>query len=288
MSIAIVFFCNRPYLNKFFYTCNQLLTNGNYKGDICLFIGNDLKNSNIYQHPFIRKNKIIIKYFPEIQFTEDFLKVREIATKNAPRKWPVFMFNKWHVFNVFFKKWNYILYIDCGMHIYSDIQPILNLKEKNTFIANRDGIDGEEVDEKLKRSVHNLIGDGTGQAMKLHAQFLKLEPYYSNLKKKYNLYENCPQATMFLFDTDLIDNNTFNKLVDLAHQYPILKTGDQPIIALYFTQIKSSWKQLQRKVGDRYTYDLVRCVRAPYIMVKYPQTISELNRGYFAKYTGQK
>ena len=287
-SIAVVLFCNKPYLNIFFNTCNQLITNGKYKGDICLIIGNDLNNSEIRKHPFIINNKIIIIFFPDIQFSGDFLKVREIAIKTTPRKWPIFVFHKLHTFNVFFKKWDYILYLDCGMHIYSDIQPILSLKEKNTFIANRDGIDGEEWDENFGRDLQNLIGDGTGQAMKLHTQFLKLEPYYSNLKKEYNLYENCPQSGLFLFDTDLIDNNTFNEFIDLAHKYPILRTPDQSLIGLYFTQIKKSWKQFKRKIGNTYTYDMVRCVREPYIMVKYPSTTCELDRGYFAKYTGQK
>jgi hypothetical protein len=285
MSVCVVFFCNKPFLDKFFFSCNQLITNGKYNGDICLFIGDDLNNSNITEHPFIQKNKIIIKYFPEIKFTENFLKCREEFTKNAPRKWPLFMFNKLNVFNLYFKNWNYILYLDCGMHIFNDINPLINLKEENKFLANRDGIDGEDVDENLFRTLNNE--NKLGNAMKLHAQFFKNEPYYSKLKANYDVYKNAPQATMFLFDTNIIKNDTLSNLINLAHQYPILKTGDQPLIALYFTQIKPCWKQLKRKINNIYTYDLVRCVREQYIMVKYPQTTNELDRGYFVEYTGQ-
>ena len=59
------------------------------------------------------------------------------------------MFNKLNIFNLYFKNWNYILYLDTGMHIFNDINPIIDLKEPNKFIANRDGIDGEELDENL-------------------------------------------------------------------------------------------------------------------------------------------
>ena len=171
------------------------------------------------------------------------------------------------------------------MHIFNDINPLIDLKEPNKFIANRDGIDGEELDENLFRTLNKE--NKLGNAMKLHAQFLKNEPYYSRLKSNYDLYKNAPHATMFLFDTNLIETDTLSKLINLAHEYPILRTGDQPLIALYFTQIKPCWKQLKRKINDIYTYDLVRCVREQYIMVKYPQTISELDRGYFVEYTGQ-
>ena len=43
-NTCVVFLCDKPYFHKFIYTCNQLLSNGNYKGNICLVIGNDLKN----------------------------------------------------------------------------------------------------------------------------------------------------------------------------------------------------------------------------------------------------
>jgi len=43
-SLCFVFMCNKPYFHKFINTCEQLINNGRYKGDICLLIGDDLNN----------------------------------------------------------------------------------------------------------------------------------------------------------------------------------------------------------------------------------------------------
>jgi len=61
MNICVVFVCNKAYFNKFIYTCNQLLTNGKYNGNICLVIGDDLLNDELLNSDIIIKNKIIIK-----------------------------------------------------------------------------------------------------------------------------------------------------------------------------------------------------------------------------------
>ena len=42
---------------------------------------------------------------------------------------------KLHLFNAFFKEWNYILYLDCGMNIFGDILPILEEATINTLLA---------------------------------------------------------------------------------------------------------------------------------------------------------
>ena len=43
-KICALFVCNKSYLDKFLDTCNQLIKNGKYKGDICLIIGNETQN----------------------------------------------------------------------------------------------------------------------------------------------------------------------------------------------------------------------------------------------------
>ena len=62
-KVCVVFLCNKAYFEKFLYTCSLLLQYGQYRGDICLVIGDDLYNSDLLQHPLIVQNKIIVKYF---------------------------------------------------------------------------------------------------------------------------------------------------------------------------------------------------------------------------------
>ena len=45
---CVVFLCDNAYFYKFINTCYELLTVGNYKGEICLVIGDDLNNEKYF------------------------------------------------------------------------------------------------------------------------------------------------------------------------------------------------------------------------------------------------
>jgi hypothetical protein len=251
-NICVVLLCNKEYFDKFIYTSRQLITNGNYKGDICLVIGDDLYNNELLNYDFIKNNNIIIKHFPNINFTNDFLSINNDIKTDGRHLTKKFQWHKLHLFNTFFKKWNYIFYIDCGMTIFSDISPILNEITENTLLAHSDAYPTYE--------------------WKLHCQFCKSnKEYYDKVNNTYNLDIDYFQTTMLLFDTKIIHENTFNDLLYLTYQYPISRTNEQGIIALYFTNIKPLFKQI--KIYDDknniYLYDFMsRNKNNKYIMLK--------------------
>jgi hypothetical protein len=45
---CVVFLCNQAYFSKFIKTCTELVTVGNYRGAICLVIGNRDGQNRIY------------------------------------------------------------------------------------------------------------------------------------------------------------------------------------------------------------------------------------------------
>ena len=56
-DFCVVFLCNKTYFNKFIYTCNQLITNGKYNGNICLVVGDDLNNDELLNCDFVKNNQ---------------------------------------------------------------------------------------------------------------------------------------------------------------------------------------------------------------------------------------
>lgn len=271
-DICVVFCCNKNYFDKFKFTYNQLINNGKYTGEICLIVGDDLKN--ICNNDFIKKNNIIIKYFPNLPLLNNnkFLQQQQ-EIKRPGHHWFLkrFQYHKLYLFDVFFKNWNYILYIDCGMIINYNILPILNEKKENTLLANRDGVDNE--------SATWCCPITPGKGLKLGDQFVKSDKLYKLLNENYILNEEYFQTTLMLYDTNIIQEDSFNNLYNLLNTYPISITNDQGIIALYFTQIKPCWQQLRRKNKELYYYDYVRCTDANYIMIKNPSN-KWLNVGY--------
>ena len=162
----------------------------------------------------------------------------------------MFQYHKLHLFNVFFKNWDYIFYLDCGITIFSDISPILNEITENTLLAHSDAYPTYE--------------------WKLHNQFDKNNTdYFTKLNNSFNLNIDYFQTTIMLYDTSIIENTTYTNLLNLLFEYPISITNDQGIIALYFTNIKPLFKQIKTHNENTHFYDyLSRAYNNKYIMLK--------------------
>ena len=250
VRLCVVFLCDKAYFNKFVNTCTQLITTGNYKGDICLVIGNDLHNHEMLDCDIIKNNNITIKHFPNITFTKEFLEINNTLNttdgRNITKK---FQWHKLHLFNAFFKNWEYIFYLDCGLTIFSDISPIINEVQERALLAHSDAYPVYE--------------------WRLHVQFDKNNDVFTKLNNTYDLNVDYFQTTMMLYDTSIIKENTFNDLYNLTLEYPISRNNEQGIIALYFTNIEPCFKQIRTRNENIYFYDYLK--REPtkeYIMLK--------------------
>jgi hypothetical protein len=247
---CVVFLCDNAYFYKFINTCYQLLTVGNYKGEICLVIGDDLNNEQLYNHEFIVNNNIKVKYFPNIQFTDNFIEIQKKLERPAHWFNKLFQYHKLHLFDTYFKQWDYIFYLDCGITIFNDVTPMLNLFKENKLVGHSDAYPTYE--------------------WRLHNQFDKnQEEYYSKLNSKFNLEIDYLQTTIMLYDTSIIEEDTYNNLLNLMIEFPISITNDQGIIALYFTNIKPLFEQIKTHDDSGHFYDyLSRNRDNKYIMLK--------------------
>lgn len=249
-DVCLVFVCDKSYFNKFINTCNQLITNGNYNGNICLVIGDDLLNDDLLNCDVIKNNNILVKHFPNIQFPDEFFRINNNVQSDGRNITKKFQWHKLHLFNTFFKKWKSIFYIDCGMTIYSDISRIIDQATENTLLAHSDAYPSYQ--------------------WKLHCQFCKNNAeYYEKLSTTYDLNIDYFQTTLMLYDTSIINENTYDELFNLALEYPISRTNEQGIMALYFTNIKPLFKQIKTHDETTYFYDyLSRNYNNKYIMLK--------------------
>jgi len=250
MNTCVVFVCNKPYFNKFIHTCNQLVTNGKYTGNICLVIGNDLYNDTLLNCDTIKNNNIIIKHFPDIQFSTEFLAINNHIHSDGRNITKKFQWHKLHLFNTYFKQWDYIFYLDCGITIFSDILPMIQSARPNALFAHSDAYPTYE--------------------WKLTCQFDDTNTeYFSRLTRAYNLNIDYFQTTIMLYHTKIIEDDTYDNLLHLTHEYPISKTNEQGIMALYFTNINPLFQQIPTNNEDIYFYDyLSRNSKNKYIMLK--------------------
>jgi len=244
-SFCVAFVCNFRYLDKFFDTCKSLIDVGEYDGPIVLIVGNDINVDALNKHPFIKThNRILVKYFPDVVFCKEVsAKIDKTNTQCGKFGYKLFQYHKYHLFTPFFKQWRYVFYIDCGAKIYNNIAPILQTATPDTLLAHSDAYPTYQ--------------------WKLSCQFL-------DLNSDFDLTTDYFQSTIMLFDTSIIEDDTFQQLYELTEKYPVSTTNDQGILNLYFNCIKKKWKQIPMENNSTYFYDFnVRNADKPYIMTKY-------------------
>lgn len=249
-KICSVFVCNKLFLNSFKKSLNDLINNGLYNGDIVLIIGDDIDETEIKLESFIVENGVKVLKLKDITFSRETKYILESIKTDGRNIEKKFQWHKLHVFNIFFKQWDYVLYLDCGMKIHSDIKPILDLREKNKFIAQSD----------------NYPDNGWNLSM----QFDKNNNFFNTLNKNFNLSIDYPQTGLMLFDTNLITNDLFDDIIKIVNKYPITRTNEQSYVSLYFTNINKCWKKLPKDNGEKYYYHPFRLNSdKEYIITKY-------------------
>jgi len=234
-KICVVLLTNKGYFGKMLDTLYNVIKHG-YKDDICIVIGDDLLGAAELEHELIvTNNNITVKYFTDINFTSEFY--TKFTSLNRDEHWrqKTFQYHKLHLFNSFFKQWDFIFYIDSGTSVYNSIDPIINARKKNKLLAHSDAYPSYE--------------------WKLATQFIQDDALFNIIAEKYNLNIDYPQTTIMLYDTSIIEDSTFNNLVNLTEECRISKTNDQGIIALYFASIKQLWEQIQLGDENWWYYD---------------------------------
>jgi hypothetical protein len=261
MTTCVVFLSNFRYIAKFIDSCQQLVTVGKYSGPICLIIDDSLVGRNILNHSVIVENKVIVKHFPNIVFPDWFINfIQKIERPSGLFEKAMIVLHKYHIFNVFFKQWDYILYIDTGASFFNPIQPLLDTKLPGTLLAHS--------------NVYPAYKDD------MNSEFAPISPYIEKLRSKYNLNVDYPQSTLMLYDTSIITDTTFDELYNLTLEYPISIQSEQGIMALYFVHVRNIWKQIPIGDGKTFFYDFHRRNGRPktdYIVLKYPDSMCTLH-----------
>jgi hypothetical protein len=261
MSWVLVLICNEPYLPKTIQTISECRDTGCWKNDIVLLVP-----------AAIQHKTDLLESAGRLQFTVRLLPERNLdVVKTAWEAKPghlnyqynttrYFQHMKYYVMDTWFKKWNYVFYIDAGMNILKPMQRIIDA------ISNR--LDG---------------------CIFAHDETIHMEPYHKFLKqysldamtveqredflRNYNYTGPYFQSTTMLYDTSIIQDDTVEILFGLMERFPTSSYGDQGNFNLHFTIDLGIWRALPLRdaIGLLYYYcPRVGFVAEDYVMVKCP------------------
>ena len=241
ICISLILNNNENYKNEFFRTVKELREIGLYSGDIVLLHDEDLLDTLNNDPRFIKNEfNIIYKFFNRINRDSvlEQLSIKPFQQGDKREIIKHFQFHKFYLFDVFFKKWKRVFYIDVGMHIFKPIHNMLNINCDNLFLAHSDA--------------YPFYKD------KLDCQFEKIAylDLFNQLKKEFNLNTDYFQTGIIMFDTNIIQNDTFSNLLNLSFKYFNGKTNEQAIMNLYFNCKLKLWKQIQIKDDSTFFYDM--------------------------------
>lgn len=253
--IALVF--DKAFLDKAKNTINQIKNIGKYNGDIICILSDDLKNSSTELN--LGENVIILDNCPEIDRSPYIKKIEEnpssihISVLRKTMHW-----HKFYCFTQYFKE-NYekCLYLDSGMQIFKPLDKIINLECDGKILAHSDAYPTYEW--KLSIQFDNIL----------------FKKEFDDLNNKFDLNIDYFQGTMFMFDTSIIEDDTFKNLVELSNIYPNSRNNDQGIFNIYFNCMLNIWQQITIKDDETFYYDFSERYglnKSNYIMLKYPQT----------------
>jgi len=230
-NLAVVLSVNQRYLSKFLQTHKELRKH--YSGDIVLITAPDVKGI---------PNDVITFEAKKIKIPQE---KRDFAV--YPQKVDGCI-QKFNLFDPFFKKWKWILYMDCGIRVYSSLDPIINMKKKQNTIYARDDAVAFGHKWKIKQQFNHPKDHKDEWDRLSSSQKKKAKDILKKLKKRFKMNSKYFQSTVMLFDTDLIQSDTVRQLENLLNLYPSSKMNDQTYVALHFLK---KWKELPTEF---YTY----------------------------------
>lgn len=204
---VIVIVSDENYLNHAKSLFMNLIYDCDWKGDLCLITDN-----KTYTKEF-EDIGIFVKRFDLLDYSND---------SNC-------MFQKLFVFDVFFKKWKKVLYLDCDIMFFENIDSSFNYDIKMSCDVEPWCIEGHPDCRGFDRRKNEFL--------------------FNELVEKYDIQNNkMYNAGSFMYDTSILSDNTVKELFELKNRYQELNThanvdgSDQPIINIKFLKEIEQYK----------------------------------------------
>jgi hypothetical protein len=233
MSTVFVTLCDEPYFSKALQTIEELRTIGRWSGDVVLLtVGFDpgpLPNVNVRVVPQV-PTEILFEQFAKFPFRDG-----DGRHLTKPVQW-----NKFHVFADWVRAWDRVVFLDAGMRVLGPVAPFLELDCTGRILAPDDTIYpemGVRFSQQLERQCNP---DVYAALLSEYSESILSERYFVD--------------AVFLFDTAIIEQVSYDRLVETMNKYPICLCNEMTILNLLCSFRYRLWTPLPRRIGHRYTF----------------------------------
>lgn len=220
------------YFDKAKRTIIDLRSRGKWGGEIVLVtIDFDLPSN------FKDFYNIIETKFNKIDKTNLLNKIGQSGFIDTTDKREVNKLNQWeklHIFDDYFKRWQRVVFLDAGLRVLDDVTYLLELEYKGKILAPKDG----KINEN--------------QAFKCQLSYDKPE-LIDNLKSEFEeniLDENYMLNCIWVYDTNILNVCDKEQLIEAMNKYTFCKTNEMGVMNLMFHFKYNLWEQFPVKASN--------------------------------------
>ena len=253
---VLLFVSSESYIEKTIRSIRLARTTGEWTDDIIILLPDYYNLSDLHKS-ILDSLSVTIKQVPD---KKEFLEFWKNYPNHSTYQYAISrgsIYIKLYAFDIFFKNWDVVFYIDSGSVIQGSLARMKESCEPNNILyAHCDGYPTYEWKLRIQ-----------------YAFELFTPSQIQEIESRYDLSCNYFQSTIMIFDTNIIQENTVSNLFKLVEQYPISTRGDQGILNLYFNSNKKVWKQIPLADNHGFLYDFHERhgrKRSDYLILKYP------------------
>jgi hypothetical protein len=233
INTVFVLVTDKMYFNKACVTINDLKTIGNWRGDIVL-ITIDFELEENYK---ITQN-IIEQQFSPIDKLQLLHEIGPNGFSNSDKR-EIHKLNQWeklHVFDDYFKKWERVVFLDAGLRVLDDVKYLLEMDYRNCILAPNDASPNFRSDQIFK---NQLSFDDQTKIEHIIMDF------GNEIFDSYHML-NC----IWVYDTSILNICNKTQLLDAMNKYTLCKTNEMGIMNLMFHFKYKLWKEFPLKASN--------------------------------------
>jgi len=240
MPIRTVFvtLCDQPYFEKAQKTLIELRTAGQWYGDTVL-ITVDFDAPETFLEQFS-----ITQYRVQHIDTSLLLRAYEkypLTSDDNRHVGKLTQWDKFYVFAEYFRKWERVLFMDAGMHIYNSIHTLFSLPWRGKFVAPSGG---DPYSEMNRLSTQIRDKQNPEAAAVLYADY---NPHLFETQDFLN--------GIFLYDTALLDKVSVANFVVAMNKYPLCGNNEMTIMNIVFILKLGVWERMPQTINGRYIFN---------------------------------
>lgn len=252
---VIVLVANDLYFYAAIATAEQVRNSGKWNQDIVILCEEVVfKNKN--NRNLAARVHSTLRVLPKRDFAQIFNTWQNQRNQNPMKKFYQYM--KFYAMDVWFKQWDFVFYMDAGMHVFHPLERMLTIiTQSDRFYAHSDAYPTFE--------------------WTLHSQFEWTinKTQSQTLLDRYKHFDmDYFQSGVMIFSTNLIENNSVDRLFELMNEFSATHRNDQFIFNLYVQFERGGlWMPLPVRDSLGFLYDSTDrhgFQKEDYVMMKHP------------------